>query len=173
MKKIAILVFALIVPVMSYAKDRLPELKTVESVDIIKTMGTWYEIARFTHWFERGAVGVKSTSKVLKNGKVDILNSWFKTTLDGKQKTAHGKGKVVDNSNNAKIKISFFWPFYGEYWIIDSGKDYEYMVVGEPERESLWIFARTPAMDPEVYNGILERLEAQGYDLKNLERVPQ
>ena len=151
----------------------MPEMKTVDHVDVKRYMGVWYEIARFTQSFEKGLVGVTATYKLLENGKVDVLNAGHKKTLDGKLKTAHGKAFVADKSSNAKLKVCFFWPFYGDYWVIELGKDYEYAVVGEGKRKYLWILSRTPAMSPEVYNGIVERLKNKGYEVARLEVVPQ
>ena len=151
----------------------MTELKTVEHVDVSRYMGTWYEIARFDQWFERGLVGVTATYKLLDNGKVDVLNAGRKGTLDGKLKTAHGKAKIADRQTNAKLKVTFFWPFYGDYWIIGLGKDYEYAVVGEPKRKYLWILSRSPKLDPAVYSAIVEKIKAAGYDLTKLELTPQ
>jgi apolipoprotein D and lipocalin family protein len=77
----------------------------------------------------------------------------------------------VDKGTNAKLKVSFFRPFWGDYWIIDLGPGYEYAVVGHPSRTYLWILSRTPVMDAMVYEGILERLRAQGYDTTRLLRT--
>ena len=74
----------------------------------------------------------------------------------------------MDSSTHAKLKVSFFWPFYGKYWIIDLGENYEYAVVGEPSREYLWILSRTPEMQESVYQGILGRLAAKGYEPQKL-----
>ena len=84
-----------------------------------------------------------------------------------------GKAKVVDPVTNAKLKVTFFWPFYGDYWIIDLGEKYEYAVVGHPTRKYLWVLSRTPEMEESVYRGILERSEKQGYDTGRLMRTPQ
>ena len=174
MKKIIILVLMLVLPVALGAKSVcLPELKPVEYIDLGRTGGSWYEIARIPHWYEKGFVGVKSACRILSNGKVEIVNSWRKGSLEGKQKTASGRGKVTDKQTNAKLKITFFWPFYGEYWILEVGSGYEYLVVGDPDRESLWVFSRAPDMAPAVYSCILERLKAQGYDTTKLEKTYQ
>jgi apolipoprotein D and lipocalin family protein len=79
--------------------------------------------------------------------------------LEGKLKDAKGKAWVVDHKSNAKLKVRFFWPFSGDYWIIDLGADCQYAVVGHPKRNYLWILSRSPRMDPAVYDGIRERLK--------------
>lgn len=173
MKKFMIFAAILVLPVYLNAEELMQELKTVEHVDINRYMGTWYEIARFTQSFEKGLVGVTATYKLLPNGKVDVLNAGHKGTVEGRLKTAHGKAIVADRQTNAKLKVTFFWPFYGNYWIIRLGEDYEYAVVGEPKRKYLWILSRTSKMDAGVYGGIIERLKAQGYDVSKLDVIPQ
>ena len=80
---------------------------------------------------------------------------------------------MVDRSSNAKLKVSFFRPFWGDYWIVDLEPNYQYAVVGHPSRDYLWILSRTPTMDGAVYQGILGRLQQQGYEVARLNRTPQ
>jgi apolipoprotein D and lipocalin family protein len=79
----------------------------------------------------------------------------------------------IDRATNAKLEVSFFRPFWGDYWIIDLGRDYEYAVVGHPSRDYLWILSRTPTMDTAVYDAIVARLRAQGYEVERLNRTLQ
>ena len=148
-------------------------LETVKHVDVKRYMGMWYEIARFPHRFEKGLVGVTATYTLLQNGRVRVLNRGYKGDLDGKPKTAKGKAKVVDPKTNAKLKVSFFWPFSGDYWILELGKDYEYAVVGDESREYLWILSRRPRMDEAVYNELVSSVKDKGFDVSRLEKVPQ
>jgi apolipoprotein D and lipocalin family protein len=101
------------------------------------------------------------------------MNQCRDKTLDGKLRNAKGKAGVADRNSNAKLKVSFCWPFAGDYWIIDLGSNYEYAVVGHPKRNYLWILSRTPRMDPTVYEKILERLKQQRYDLTPLRKTLQ
>jgi len=151
----------------------MSDLKTVEHVDVDRYMGTWYEIAKFPQRFEYGLVGVTATYSLLPNGKVRVLNSGYLNDFSGKLKTAKGKAWIVDRTTNAKLKVSFFWPFAGDYWILELGKDYEYAVVGEGSRQYLWILSRAPQMQQDVYNGILMRLKGKGFDISRLEKNPQ
>jgi apolipoprotein D and lipocalin family protein len=80
---------------------------------------------------------------------------------------------VVDPKTNAKLKVSFFWPFSGDYWIIDLGEAYDYAVVGHPKRKYLWILSRRPEMDESLYNRIMEKLRSQFYDVSRLMKTPQ
>jgi apolipoprotein D and lipocalin family protein len=156
----------------AYAAD-LPPLQTVFSVDLNRYMGTWYEIAAFPQWFQKGCAASKATYTLREDGDVTVLNQCSDKTLDGKARQAKGKAWVVDSKSNAKLKVRFFWPFSGAYWIIDLGANYEYAVVGHPNRNYLWILSRTPYMDPAVYEGILGRLKNQHYDINRLKKTLQ
>jgi apolipoprotein D and lipocalin family protein len=153
--------------------DRMAELKTVERVDVERYMGTWFEIAKFPQRFEKGLVGITANYTLLPNGKVRVINSGYKVDFNGKLKTIEGKAWVVDTITNAKLKVSFFWPFAADYWILELGKDYEYSVVGEESRKYLWILSRTPQMEDAIYNEMLKRLKQKGFDVSKLERIPQ
>lgn len=83
------------------------------------------------------------------------------------------EAKVVKGSGNAKLNVSFFWPFRGKYWIIDLDSDYTWAVVSNPKRSSLWILSRCPLMDEKVYADICDRFESWGFDLGRLVRMPQ
>ena len=149
------------------------ELKTVEYVDVKRYMGAWFEIAKLPQRFEKGLIGIKANYTLLPDGKVSVLNSGYKEDFSGKLKTIKGKAWVVDTATNAKLKVSFFWPFTGNYWIIELGKDYEYAVVGDESRKYLWILSRTPQMDEALYNELLKRVQDRGFDVSKLEKVPQ
>jgi apolipoprotein D and lipocalin family protein len=155
------------------AADRLPPLQTVSIVDLSRYMGKWHEIASFPQWFQKGCVASTATYTLRENGKVGVLNQCRNETLDGKIRNAKGTAWPVDRKTNAKLKVRFFWPFSGDYWIIDLGPQYEFAVVGHPKRTYLWILSRTPQMNPAVYDGILQRLKAQGYDLSRLKKTLQ
>jgi len=151
----------------------IPPLQTVPSVDLARYMGEWHEIASFPQRFQKGCVASKAAYVLRKDGDVDVLNQCRDKTLEGKVRTAKGKAWVVDSKSHAKLKVRFFWPFSGAYWIIDLGVNYEYAVVGHPNRNYLWILSRTPQMDPAVYDGILERLKKQHYDVSRLRKTLQ
>jgi len=153
--------------------DRLPPLQTVAKVDLNRYVGTWYEIASFPQRFQKGCVASVATYSLREDGKISVLNQCRDKTLDGKLRTAKGIAWVVDKNTDAKLKVRFFWPFSGDYWIIDLGPEYEYAVVGHPKRTYLWILSRKPHMDQAAYDGILQRLKAQGYDLSRLQKTIQ
>lgn len=140
-------------------------LETVQYVDIEKYMGKWYEIASFPQSFQKGCSCTTADYDLMENGKVVVVNS---CNTPEKRKVSTGKAWVTDEETNAKLKVQFFWPFSGKYWIIDLADDYSYAVVGHPNREYLWILSRTPKMDKQTYDGILERVTAKGFDTSKL-----
>ena len=142
--------------------------QVVPFVDLTRYTGRWYEISRYPNRFQRNCVGSRATYTLRSDGKIAVLNECYEGSFSGRLRDAKGTAKVVDKQSNAKLTVSFFWPFYGDYWIIDLGKEYEYAVVGHPDRTYLWILSRTKKMDEKVYRNILEKLEAKGYDTTKL-----
>jgi apolipoprotein D and lipocalin family protein len=147
-----------------------PHLEVVPTVDLARYIGRWYEIASFPQWFQKGCTDSRAEYRIRPDGSVDVLNSCLR---DGKVDTAKGKAWVVDKATNAKLKVSFFWPFRGDYWIIELGKDYEYAVVSAPSMKYLWILSRTPQMDEQCYQEIVTRLKDREFDVARLNRTPQ
>jgi apolipoprotein D and lipocalin family protein len=158
---------------LAIATSDLQPLKTVQKVDLERYMGQWYEIASFPQRFQKGCVASSAMYSLRQDGKVDVFNQCRNETLDGKLRSAKGKAWVVDKQSRAKLKVRFFWPFSGDYWIIDLGPNYEYAVVGHPNRNYLWILSRKPQMNDETYNSILQRLKEQQYDLSRLKKTLQ
>jgi len=149
-------------------KEWAPPLQVVPQVNLERYTGTWFEIARFPHRFQEGCVASSATYTLRSDGTIEVLNQCRKGSPDGEISSVRGKAWVVDKETNAKLKVSFFWPFSGAYWIIDLGENYEYAVVGHPNRKYLWILSRTPQMEDSLYQRILERLRNQSYDLSKL-----
>jgi apolipoprotein D and lipocalin family protein len=155
------------------ARLGLPELKTVEHVDLGRYLGTWYDIASFPQRFQEGCTGTTATYSMREDGLIDVLNRCRKGSLDGPEDSARGRARVAVPATNARLKVSFFGPFWADYWVIDLGADYEYAVVGHPSRDYLWILSRAPTLPQDVYDGILARLQDQGYETGRLQRVLQ
>ena len=108
------------------------------------------------------------------DGNIKVVNRCKKGTLAGPGKEAVGKAWVHDRTTNAKLKVMFFWPFAGDYWIIDlDDKDYKYAVVGDPGRKYLWVLSRTPKMDEALLDGLLDKAKKQGYNLDRSIRTVQ
>jgi apolipoprotein D and lipocalin family protein len=147
-------------------------LQPVPKVDLNRYTGRWYEIARYPNRFERKCDrNVTATYALRSDGKISVVNAC--TTREGKPTQSDGWAKVVDPQSGSKLKVTFFWPFFGDYWIIDLSPNYEYAVVGEPSRKYLWILSRTAKMDDRLYAEITARLAAKGYDATKLVRGRQ
>lgn len=144
--------------------SKYPSLPTVKNVDIKKYSGTWYEIARFEHFFEKGCKNVTATYELKKDGNIKVINKCVMIDTNEK-KVATGLAYALDDSNS-KLKVSFFRPFYGDYYIIDLAHDYSYALVGNPNREYLWILSRTKTINKELKNSILSKLPDLGFDAK-------
>ncbi|MFC2074175.1 lipocalin family protein [Campylobacterota bacterium] len=147
-----------------------PPLNTVDRVDIQQYLGTWYEIARYEHYFEKGCSDVTATYALKDNGDINVINRCTKD--NAKITEAIGVAYAVDTSNS-KLKVSFFRPFYGDYWIIMLDSQYRYAVVGDPSREYLWILSRTPTLDKKTTQMILQQLPDMGYTADKLIWTPQ
>ncbi len=145
-------------------------LAVVPQVDLGRYIGTWYEIASFPQRFQKGCTDSQAEYRIRTDGDIEVVNSCLR---NGKVDTAKGKAWVVDTATNAKLKVSFFWPFRGDYWIIDLGKDYDYAVVSAPSMKYLWILSRKPQMEEQRYQEIVGRLKDQGFDIARLNRTPQ
>ena len=145
-------------------------LETVGNVDLNRYLGQWYEVASYPAWFQKGCTQSTAFYELLPDGKVSVINRCQTDDPDGKVKESKGKAQVVDSSTNAKLKVWFFWPFKGDYWIIDLDEDYQWSVVGEPKREYLWILSRDLDMDESTYADILSRLPGKGYDPAKLNK---
>jgi len=149
-------------------------LDVVDAVDLDRYVGQWDEIASFPQRFQQGCVATTATYALRDDGRLHVENACRDGSFDGELRRAEGVAWIADPAGSpAKLKVQFFWPFSGDYWIIDLDADYRYAVVGHPSREYLWILARTPTLDPVTYETLLARIEAQGYDLERLTLTPQ
>ena len=134
-----------------------------KAVDVSQYVGRWYEVARYENSFEKGCEGVTTDYAALDDGRIGIINSCRKGAVDGALSTADGKAKVVEGSNNAKLKVSFFGPFYvGDYWVLDRAEDYSWSIVGEPSGRYLWILSRKPVLSEKQMGKLYARVKAMG-----------
>jgi len=144
-------------------------LTTVPTVDLKRYAGTWYELASYPQYFERGCTNVKA-KYTPKQGYIEVYNQAIKKN---KPNTIKGKAFVVGDSGNARLKVQFFWPFKANYWIIDLADDYSWAIVSDPNRKTLWILSRTPAMDDNLYNSLVTKLVDRGFDRKKIVKMVQ
>ncbi len=148
-------------------------LQTVPYVDLEKYAGKWYEIASFPQQFQKGCNCTTAEYTLTDKGFMTVENRCNKGSIHGKQSYIKGKAFVVENSSNAKLKVQFFWPFKGKYWIVDLAEDYSYAVVGHPNKKYLWILSRTSQMNEATYQQIIARITAQGFDISKIRRTKQ
>jgi apolipoprotein D and lipocalin family protein len=163
-------IFFLMVSLWVFFTSRLnaQPLHTVPFVDLNRYSGKWYEIASYPQKFQKGCHCTTADYTLSEKGYVIVENRCNRDSVHGKQTYIRGKAFVEKNSGNAKLKVQFFWPFRGKYWIIDLADDYSYAVVSHPGRHYLWILSRTPKMDETVYSGIISRLRQNGFDLSRI-----
>ena len=140
-------------------------MRNCQKLLLKKYLGKWYEIARLPAKFQEGCSQTTATYSLSKDGNITVLNECIR---NGKVKKAKGKAKVVDKTTGAKLKVTFFWPFYGDYWIIKLGNDYDYAVVGTPNRKYLWLLSRKPTMDENLFSEIVEFVKSKGFDVTSL-----
>lgn len=146
---------------------------TVSELNVERYMGTWYEIARFQHSFEKDLVGVTATYSLRDDGKIDVINSGYKHTLGGEYKEAKGKAKIPNPEEPGKLKVAFFLFFYADYNIMELDDDYQHVLIGSSTPDYLWILSRTPQLDEATYQQLVDEAKRRGYDTSKLFKVPQ
>jgi apolipoprotein D and lipocalin family protein len=146
-------------------KEQNKTLEVMPHVELKRYLGKWYEIAHLPARFQEGCTDTTATYALSEDGSISVLNECRR---NGKVIQAKGKAKVVDKNSAAKLKVTFFWPFYGDYWIINLSKDYDYAVVGTPNRKYLWILNRTPQMDDKLLSQLIEFVKSKGFDVSKL-----
>lgn len=162
--KTLLLALLSLVPAFSQAS----ELQTVPYVDLNRYLGKWYEIASIPASFSKDCFNSTATYSLLPDGDIKVVNA---CETEKGPKSVEGKAWVVDEKTNAKLKVRFFWPFTGNYWVIDLGRNYEYAVVGEPSRDYLWVLSRNPRMSNAELQQILKRAAAKEYDIRRVVRT--
>lgn len=144
---------------------------TVSNLDVNRFMGSWYEIARYEHSFEKGMTHVKANYSLLPDGTIRVLNSGMK---NGKKKEIEGKARKKKGSNsNSKLEVSFFLWFYSDYFVFELDDNYQYAVIGSSSDKYLWILSRTPQLPQSIINDLLIKIKKRGYDTSKLYFVPQ
>ncbi len=135
-------------------------------VDLTRYAGRWYEIGRYEAGFQRGCEASMATYALRDDGLVSVVNTCRQDRLDGELRSVEGKANIIADSGNAKLKVSFFGPFYiGDYWVLDRADDYSWSIVGEPSGRYLWLLSRTPQPSAQARETIMNRARDLGYDL--------
>jgi apolipoprotein D and lipocalin family protein len=158
---------------LSTCKSKYKELPTVNELDLARYAGTWYEIARLPNSFEKGLECVTATYTVLTNGRVEVLNKGYANADSSKIKSIKGVAWVPDSSNPGRLKVRFFWPFTGKYWVIALVMDYNYALVGDPSRKYLWILSKSSTLDNLTYTTLVNIAKENGFDVEKLMKVNQ
>ncbi len=142
--------------------------QTVARVDLDRYAGLWFEIVRADHSFERNCDGVTAYYERNEDDTIRVINRCWDSGLDGPVDIAEGRARVVNGTTNAQLEVSFFGPFFGDYWIIDLAEDYSWAVISEPEGRYLWILARDPQPGADFIETRLNALRARGFDTQGL-----
>jgi apolipoprotein D and lipocalin family protein len=150
-------------------------LQTVEHVEIDKYLGRWYDIASYPASFQKGCHCTTADYELVPGKKyIRVTNRCIKFKGNRSKLTvASGKAFVINDSTNARLKVQFFWPFKGDYYIIGLADDYSWAIVGHPGRKYLWILSRESYMPADVYNNALKIVKQKGYDVNRLQKTPQ
>lgn len=167
----SVLVGALGLAACSFALSRHPVgnpsvPQPTKRVNLKQYLGRWYEIARYEQSFQKGCEGVTADYELRADGDIQVVNRCRRS--GGKMSEARGRAKIVDRATNAKLKVSFFGPFYGDYWVIDHADDYSWSIVGEPSGRYLWLLAREPTPPAAEVRKLIERANSLGYDTSML-----
>ena len=163
-----------LVSLFGCGSSNYPPLEVVDKVDVQKYIGKWYEIALLPNSFEKGCNCTTAEYTMIDSETIRVINSCRKDSTKGELDKATGKAFVVDGSNNAKLRVQFFWPFRGDYWIIDLDKEnYQYAVVGAPSRKYLWILYRNPKMDEVLFNSLVNKCKEKGFDVSKIVKTNQ
>jgi apolipoprotein D and lipocalin family protein len=147
----------------------MPEgVRPVTGFELERYLGTWYEIARLDHSFERGLTRVTAEYQLREDGGVRVVNRGYKPAA-AEWDEAVGKAYFVEDEETGYLKVSFFGPFYGAYVIFELDQDdYQYAFISGPNTSFLWLLSRTPTVSPEVMSRFLERSAALGFDTDEL-----
>ncbi|MHC4938426.1 MAG: lipocalin family protein [Planctomycetota bacterium] len=143
-------------------------LRSVPELDLNRYLRTWHEIAKYPVSFERGMTDVTATYSLREDGKIRVENAGYR---DGKRKSAKARAWVPDPKRPAELKVSFFWPFRANYWVIALDPNYQWAIVGEPKRRYLWILARNPTMSDALYRKLIEEILRLGFDPERVEKT--
>jgi apolipoprotein D and lipocalin family protein len=154
-------------------RDTTQALTTAKSVDVKRYLGKWYEIARFPNEFEKDCVDVTADYGLSGDKTLSVVNRCRKQASQNSQEESIGSARIVDDETNAKLAVTFFWPFEGDYWILAVADDYSWSLVGEPSGRYLWILARSPHISPELTAELTAKLKKQGYKTDALYWTPQ
>lgn len=148
-------------------------MTAVKNFDSERYLGTWFEIARLDHSFERGLDQVSATYSMRDDGGIKVVNKGY-SAEDKEWQEAIGKAYFVDDENTGHLKVSFFGPFYGSYIIFKMDQvDYQYAFISSYNHEYLWLLSRTPQVSDEVKQDFIDTAAKYGFETEQLIFVDQ
>jgi apolipoprotein D and lipocalin family protein len=153
-----------------FGSSTYPPLAVVSSVDLSRYAGVWYEIASLPVSQQKGCSCTTAEYIPIDSETVKVVNTCRKGP-ENEIDRVEGKAFVVPGTHNAKLRVQFFWPFRGDYWILDLDKEYSYAVVGLPSRKYCWILSRTPNMEKELLERLTEELRSKGFDVDRMQKT--
>jgi apolipoprotein D and lipocalin family protein len=146
----------------------IPEnIKPVTGFDVEKYLGTWHEIARLDHSFERGLTQISANYSKREDGSIKVINRGYNAE-NNEWKEAEGWAYFVDAPTTAYLKVAFFRPFYGSYIVFDLGDNYQYSLISGPDKSYFWILARTSAIDEQLKETLVKKAQQLGFDTSKL-----
>jgi apolipoprotein D and lipocalin family protein len=138
-------------------------VEPVENFKLEKYLGTWYEIARLDHSFERGLTQITANYSLRSDGGVKVINRGY-AAEENKWKEAEGKAYFVQESDMGYLKVSFFGPFYGSYIVFElDHENYQYALISGPDKSYFWLLARTPVINEDVKIRLIAKAAALGF----------
>jgi len=143
-------------------------LDTATEFEIEKYMGKWYEIYRLPNKFEEGLEDITAKYELTDDGKVIVTNEGRLIDDKSRIKQAKGRAWIPDPKEPSKLKVSFFWPFSGDYWVLRVDKEYSYALVGDPSGKYLWILSRERVLDPKIVLELKEYASNLGFPVENM-----
>lgn len=170
-KSSSILAFGLLASLLGCSSSS--SIQTATQVDLNRFMGEWYVIANIPTFIETEAFNAKESYRLNEDGSIATTFTFRKGSFEGEQKTYQPTGFVVDKESNAVWDMQFLWPFKADYRIVFVNEDYSQTIIGRMKRDYVWIMARTPIISEEDYQVLLKMITAQGYDISEIQRVPQ
>ena len=169
MKKISLIIILLLTGCVA-----IPEgVKPVDNFSLEKYLGKWYEIARLEHRFERGLSRITADYSLRDDGGVRVLNRGY-SAKENKWKEAEGRAYFKAATDQGYLKVSFFWPFYGSYIVLElDHENYQYALICGPDKSYLWILSRTPELKKDIKEKLVAKAAALGFDTSQLIFVDQ
>lgn len=144
-----------------------------KAVELNRYLGRWYELGSYPAPFQEGCSATHADYSLNTDETIRVLNSCRKGGLSGKEEIVEGRAEIVENSNNAKLRVSFFGPFYGDYWVLDHASDYSWSIVGEPSGRYLWLLSRAAHPSTSTLKLIEKKAAELGYDMSLLRKTAQ